>query len=205
MGNREDLLAGAKRCLYEKGYAHTTARDIAAAAGVSLAAIGYHFRSKEALLNAALFEVIGDWGKELEGAMAVDVPPGATPQERFERYWARVIESFTTHRPVWAATLEIVAEIDRVPEVRQLIADGLQDGRKAWARLLQNIDAAVEGQKAQAIGSFYQALLTGVLVQWMVDPARAPSARALTDALRAVAAGGQSADEGEPTSPGGDE
>ncbi|MGH4006514.1 MAG: TetR family transcriptional regulator, partial [Pseudonocardiaceae bacterium] len=44
MGNREDLLAGAKRCLYEKGYGRTTARDIAAAAGgVSLAAIGYHF------------------------------------------------------------------------------------------------------------------------------------------------------------------
>ena len=29
MGNREDLLAGAKKCLYEKGYARTTARDIA--------------------------------------------------------------------------------------------------------------------------------------------------------------------------------
>ena len=35
MGNREDLLAGAQRCLYEKGYARTTARDIASASGVS--------------------------------------------------------------------------------------------------------------------------------------------------------------------------
>jgi AcrR family transcriptional regulator len=205
MGNREDLLAGAKRCLYEKGYAHTTARDIAAASGVSLAAIGYHFRSKEALLNAALFEVIGDWGKELERAMAVDVPPGAAPLERFERYWARVIESFMTHRPVWAATLEIVAEIDRVPEVRQLIADGLQDGRTAWARLLQNVDAAVEGQKAQAVGSFYQALLSGVLIQWMVDPARAPSARDLSDALRTVAASVHLADEDHPAGQVGEE
>ena len=34
MGNREDLLAGAKKCLYEKGYARTTARDIASAADV---------------------------------------------------------------------------------------------------------------------------------------------------------------------------
>ena len=53
MGNREDLLAGAKRCLYEKGYASTTARDIATASGTSLAAIGYHFGSKEALMNQA--------------------------------------------------------------------------------------------------------------------------------------------------------
>ena len=29
MGNREALLEGAKRCLLEKGYSRTTARDIA--------------------------------------------------------------------------------------------------------------------------------------------------------------------------------
>ncbi|MET1071471.1 MAG: TetR family transcriptional regulator, partial [Umezawaea sp.] len=34
MGNREDLLVGAKRCLLDKGYARTTARDIATEAGV---------------------------------------------------------------------------------------------------------------------------------------------------------------------------
>ena len=45
MGNREALLLGAKCCLLEKGLARTTARDIGGAAGVSLAAIGYHFRS----------------------------------------------------------------------------------------------------------------------------------------------------------------
>jgi AcrR family transcriptional regulator len=42
VGNREQLLEAAKRCLYEKGYSRTTARDIATAANVSLAAIGYH-------------------------------------------------------------------------------------------------------------------------------------------------------------------
>src|SRR5690606_38768776 len=51
MGQRQDLLAGAKRCIAEKGYSRTTARDIPAASGANLAAIGYHFGSKEALLN----------------------------------------------------------------------------------------------------------------------------------------------------------
>jgi AcrR family transcriptional regulator len=32
MGNREALLEGARECLSERGYARTTARDIAAAA-----------------------------------------------------------------------------------------------------------------------------------------------------------------------------
>ena len=66
MGNREALLAGAKRCLIEKGYARTTARDIAAASGVSLAAIGYHFGSKDALMNQAIYEFVGEWGDEVQ-------------------------------------------------------------------------------------------------------------------------------------------
>jgi AcrR family transcriptional regulator len=54
MGNREALLSGAKQSLLEKGYDRSTVRDITAAAGgVSMAAIGYHFGSREALLTAA--------------------------------------------------------------------------------------------------------------------------------------------------------
>ena len=58
MGNREDLLRGAKRCIVELGYARTTARDIADAAGTSLAAIGYHFGSKQNLVTTAMTEML---------------------------------------------------------------------------------------------------------------------------------------------------
>ena len=54
MGHREALLDGARRCLLERGYARTTARDLVAASGTNLASIGYHFGSKEALLNGAM-------------------------------------------------------------------------------------------------------------------------------------------------------
>ncbi len=72
MGNREDLIEGARRCIIEKGYARTTARDIAGAAGVSLAAIGYHFGSKEALMAEALLSTGIQIGDSLD----------ARPQER---------------------------------------------------------------------------------------------------------------------------
>lgn len=65
MGHREDLLEGAKRCLLEKGYARTTARDIVAASGTNLASIGYHYGSKEALLNLAFLKVTEEWGELL--------------------------------------------------------------------------------------------------------------------------------------------
>src|SRR6185295_1229331 len=93
MGHREDLLAGAVRCLREKGYAHTTARDIVAASGTNLASIGYHYGSTRALLNA-----MDDFGAEMARAIGEPDPgPNAlepSALERFEQFWTRVIDSF---------------------------------------------------------------------------------------------------------------
>ena len=194
MGNREDLLAGARHCLYEKGYARTTARDIAAASGVSLAAIGYHFGSKEALLNAALMEAIEEWGDELERALAA-ADPAAEPLERFEATWTRVIESFATHRPLWMATFEVFAQIERVPQVREQLAAAMQEARRDLATLFQAIGPTVDERRVLAVGSLYHALLSGVLVQWLIDPEHAPSGRDLADALRAIVADIEPIDE----------
>lgn len=201
MGNREALLAGAKHCLYEKGYRATTAREIATASGVSLAAIGYHFGSKEALLNAALIQATEEWGEELDRALSMDTDPHATPVERFEVVWTRVIESLAAYRPLWAAQFEIFAQIDRMPEIRQFLADAQQRGRLGLAQLLQNIDPTVEPDKAQAVGGFYHALLSGMLVQWLTDPTRAPSGRDLADALRTILSGIGPVGEIEPAGP----
>lgn len=186
MGNREALLAGARRCLYEKGYGRTTARDIATASGVSLAAIGYHFGSKEALLNAALIEATEEWGEQLEQALGTVIDPDATPIERFEAVWTRVIESLAAYRPLWAAQFEIFAQIDHAPEVREFLAAAQQRGRLGLAALLQNIDPGAEQAKAHAVGGFYHALLSGLLVQWLTDPDNAPSGPELADALRTI-------------------
>jgi AcrR family transcriptional regulator len=192
MGNREDLLAGARRCLYERGYAHTTARDIAAASGTSLAAIGYHFRSTKALLNEALIEATKEWGEELERALDVEVAPDAGLLERFEAVWTRVIASFTTHRQLWATQLEVVTQIEQTPELREQLAEGLEQARLGLAELIQWIDP--DDPAAKLVGSFYQALLTGVLVQWLIDPEHAPSGRDLAEALRLIAAAADASD-----------
>jgi AcrR family transcriptional regulator len=197
MGNREALLAGATRCLYERGYARTTARDVAAAAGVSLAGIGYHFGSLEALLNAALVAAIGAWGDELGRALAAAGDPASGSLERFEATWTRVVESFPAHRPLLVASFEAFAQIDRAPEVRRVLAEALQQGRTGLAALSQNLDEdAVDGAAIRTVGSFSQALLTGVIAQWLVDPARAPSGRDLADALRRIVAAADPAGPG---------
>src|SRR5215217_4173397 len=104
MRNREALVEGAKTCLLEKGYSRTTARDIATAAGVSLAAIGYHFGSTEALLNEALFAAVEEWGTALRAALS---PPQSGKDDRFEAVWASIIASFASHRPLWTTQFEL--------------------------------------------------------------------------------------------------
>lgn len=148
----------------------------------------YQFKSTEALMNAAMMDSIADWGEELQRAMVAEVDPEATPSERFEAYWSRVLGSFDTHRELWAATLEILSQVGHAPELRDAIAEGLHQGRLLWAQLIQNIDAATDEKRALAVGSLYQALLSGVIVQWLMDPERAPSSRDLADALRIIAA-----------------
>jgi AcrR family transcriptional regulator len=190
VGHRAALLAGAKRCLYEKGYARTTARDIVAASGTNLASIGYHFGSKEALLAAALIEATGEWGDALERLLAADVADGgaraADPLGRFEATWTRVIESLATHRPLWVASFEAVAQAERSPQVREYLAEALERARFGLAEMLQGLAGPVDERAARTVGSFYQALLSGVLVQWLIDPSRAPSGHDLAEGLRRI-------------------
>jgi AcrR family transcriptional regulator len=189
MGNREDLLAAAKRLLYEKGYARITARDLTAASGVSLAAIGYHFGSKEALLNAARIEALGEWADELGRTLAAGSGSEGTPLERFEGIWAKVIESFATHRPLWTASFELLAQLDQAPaEVRAAVADAQERARLGLAALFHHLDPTVDQRSAWVVGSFYLALLPGVMAQWLIDPEHAPSARDLTQALQRILA-----------------
>ena len=187
MGHREDLLAGAVLCLREKGYARTTARDIVAASGTNLASIGYHYGSTQALLNAAVFKTMEDFGAEIGQVMGADADLAGPVPERFERFWAHVIDSVRANPGVWAATFDVFGVAQRDPQVRAAVAQALDDGRALWASALYGLDGHGDDQPvARAVGSLHQALLSGVLVQWLIDPDRAPSAADLTAALRAV-------------------
>ncbi|MFJ1884933.1 TetR/AcrR family transcriptional regulator [Streptomyces sp. NPDC088137] len=192
MGHREDLLEGAKRCLLEKGYARTTARDIVAASGTNLASIGYHYGSKEALLNLAFVKVTEEWGDLLaddgqERAEGDDA--SGPPLDQFRDTWERVIDSFEETRSVWQLQMEVVSRIDKDPELRKALLDPQREGRDGLAEGMLGIDPEKDPEKARVAGLFCQALLAGVMVQWLMDSESAPSAQDLTDGLKVVLEG----------------
>ncbi|MEW9534081.1 TetR/AcrR family transcriptional regulator [Microbispora sp. NPDC049125] len=189
MGNREDLIAGARRCLEEKGWARTTVRDISAASGgVSMAAIGYHFGSREALLNAALIEAIDDWGAQTGRVLADFGQAGSTPAERYEAMWDRVIASLAENRKLWLATVEALIQAEHSEELRRYLSDGQSEGRRGLAALLAGVEEdTVDQATVRTLGAVQLALLSGVLTQWLTDPQRAPTGAEVIAGLRALA------------------
>ena len=188
VGNREDLLAGAKRCLVEKGYARTTARDIAAVSGVSLAAIGYHFGSKEALMNQAIYEFVGEWGEEVERALTAEGALDAEPLKRFESIMGRTIESFSgPARGLWAAQLELMSPMEHNEELRTFLAQVQRVAAVGLAELFLGLDPGQDPESVRTAGSLLHAMFIGILVKWFMDPDQALSARELAEGMRILA------------------
>jgi AcrR family transcriptional regulator len=188
MGNRDALLLAAKKCLLEKGYNRTTARDIASAAGVSLAAIGYHFDSKDALLTEALLLAFGEWDQELQRTLQNSASSSDTPADRFELIWAKLMATFETHRPLWVANFELFTQVVSQPVTRAFLAGSLHAARTGLAALfLDQDESTITDETSRTIGTFHHVLLSGLILQWLIDPASSLSAKDLIAALRRTA------------------
>ena len=189
MGNREDLLAGALRCLKEKGWARTTVRDIAAAAGVNHAAIGYHFGSREDLLMAAFVQAMDEWGDEIGRAVAAVVDPTSSPREQYEAMWEATIESYKGSRQLWMASIEAGVQAEYSPKVRALLAGGVREGRMGFAAALSGVpEDSLDDETERTYGGVQMALMSGMVMQWMFDPDHAPSGKNVADGIMALAA-----------------
>ncbi|MGW2023520.1 TetR/AcrR family transcriptional regulator [Streptomyces decoyicus] len=193
MGHREDLLEGAKRCLLEKGYARTTARDIVAASGANLASIGYHYGSKDALMRQAIIASSEEWGASVAQVPAVGggaAAGDADPLERFAAVWDAVLQRIATEREFIAAQVEVLGLLPRDTALREAIGEVLPEGGEGLVAVFEGVpDTEVDPEAARVVGSFYQALLTGLMVQSLLTPDAMPSGRDLATALRRVTAG----------------
>ncbi|MGW4500583.1 TetR/AcrR family transcriptional regulator [Micromonospora sp. NPDC004336] len=185
MGQREDLLAGAKRCLAERGYAHTTARDIVAVTGANLASIGYHFGSKDALLNAAVIETFEEWGDAVADAVTADL--AGTPAERLEQFLVGLLGAAPEKRNVLVASVQAYAQAEFAAEVHEQLLRIYADSRRDLAALVLAVHPDdVSPDAARTVGSLALALINGVMLQWMLDPASTPSAGDLAQAIRTL-------------------
>jgi AcrR family transcriptional regulator len=184
LGHREDLLEGAKTSLLERGYARTTARDIVAASGTNLASIGYHFGSKDALMVEAMMQLMRDWGDTFSppALREIDMPS----RERFTGAWTRLIEQFAADPQLLIASFEIFAQIERIPELKAMMAAAYEEIRTDFAFDFLSPAPDLQGETLRAVSSLMLALLTGLAAQYLADPERAPTVPQIVAGLRFI-------------------
>lgn len=180
--NREALLRGAAECVAARGYARTTARDIAEASGVSLAAIGYHFGSTETLLEEVIYQGLARWSDHLERLLADSSDGAADPTV----LWNRVQQSFNGHRGVLLASYELLLQAQEKPQIRDRLAAALSAGRQGLAKIMAGVDPATEPERGRRLGAFYYTMLSGLLTQWLIDPDHTPTGAELAQALTEI-------------------
>jgi len=187
MGNREDLLAGARKAIIERGVAKTTARDIAAAAGVSLAAIGYHFGSKDRLITEALAEALGtDIGDRMDAL--VHDGSGQPPLEAFAHLWNGMPQIFEDNREGMLASLENLVRVARTPESQTYMAESLSSAYADLGRAVREAHPDFDEDTAQAIGELYFVLTQGLGILWTITRGgNLPDGARLTKAIAALA------------------
>ena len=132
------LIAGATDCLRRYGLRGTTSRAIAAAAGVNLGAITYHFGSKDELVARALLETVRGW---LAPAMAI-LKRDMDPAERLVAAVGELQRTFTEARDMLPVYLEALVSASRndtlkrgveelFTEVRAFLSAQLREQREA--------------------------------------------------------------------------
>ena len=85
--SRERLLLAAMRLFAEQGFATTSTREIALAAGTNIASISYYFGDKAGLYRAAFYELAPHPGKDV----AAFTSPGATLRESLQAFYAMLL------------------------------------------------------------------------------------------------------------------
>lgn len=177
---RGALIEGALQCLRERGYARTTARDIAAASGANLGLIGYYFGSKEALLNAALIEAFTRWTNRMARMTAT---PGGDLSSSLRAAAKEMDRAFAGDRPLLVAFVEALAQAERSDDLRRQLAEGYEGLRASTAAAL--VSRGLSGDD-RAIASLLMALVDGLMIQHLLDPEGTPSTDALLDAVGGI-------------------
>jgi hypothetical protein len=105
--------------------------------------------------------------------------------DRFAAIWQKVIESFQRSAKLWAVQFELLAVLEREPDLRMSFAEDTRQARIALADMFGVITE--DDEEAVKIGALYQALLAGLAAQYLGDPESVPSGADLLEAVRLIA------------------
>ncbi|MGI8714926.1 MAG: TetR/AcrR family transcriptional regulator [Solirubrobacteraceae bacterium] len=187
MTNREALLEAALASLQDKGYADTTARDVATRAGVSLGAIGYHYGTVQELLDAALAQGVQRWLEPLAAVLSQTQPP---PLKELGPALDRLLASLSANRPLVIAYFEALLRAERSPALRTALAGDFNALRTTLtsgiAQTLGHHSDTMSPDPSTA-ATLIMAAFDGLIIQWLLDPDQLPNGQLIAETLQRAA------------------
>jgi AcrR family transcriptional regulator len=149
--------------------AGTTSRDIAAAAGVKVAAITYHFGSKEELISQALLQAVRAWLEPARQVLARADSPAAIAVEAIEL----LRRSFDEAGDLLPAYFEALLQAPRRAPLRQGVEQLLGELRVLLRTGMQRQQAAgllPAWVEPDAMAALFLALADGVALHAALRP-----------------------------------
>ena len=189
MSHHDKLLKAARQLILDKGFAATTARDLVAASDTNLGSIGYHFGSREALLNQAIEELFDEW-TELLGSAAFSAQD-APPLERLRASWKAMLDTLGEHEALIRAFIEALAHAERSPAFRKIMRDHYRRIQRTVAGLVETAlgpEAVAKGADPMVIAVYLIAVFDGLALQYRMAPDATPGGEELVSALAAAVA-----------------
>jgi AcrR family transcriptional regulator len=179
--HRTRLLQAARILLREREYANITARDLVAASNTNLGSIGYHFGSKEALLNEAIGLALEDWaeaiGSAIRGEERAGLPALMASSLRV------VLDEYDSIRPYYLAFIEALARSARSPKLREQLAAHYNRQRDRVADwIAESLTDTLEHDEARHLASLLIGTADGMLIQSFIEAKDTPSSGELATA-----------------------
>lgn len=177
-GTRERVLDALQRIIAERGLDQVSIREVAAAAGVSIGTVQYYCRSKEEMLRIA-YERVAD--EIIRRATTVD--PAGTVGQVLRRGLLQLLPLDGPRRTESLVYLAFAARACVTPWLAQLQHAKLAEFRTRCASALRRAQESGEappGLDVEAAAATIAALVDGLLLHTLTDPAGLPPEAAVT-------------------------
>ncbi len=180
LATRNSILDTAEQVFMEKGVSNTSLAQLAEAAGVTRGAIYWHFRNKADLFDAMMSRVVLPMEEMAARAGDDDLED---PLAYVRACALNVLDHLTSNaqcRRVFEICCHKVEYVDEMVQVRRRHIEARDNCLKYMERGLRN--AAKRGMLAASVNPRLaavglHALVDGLIVNWVLDPAYLPLAR----------------------------
>jgi AcrR family transcriptional regulator len=192
------LLKAAKQLVLERGYASTSVRELAAVSGTNLAAVNYHFGSRENLLNEAILESFLEWADSIGrvSAQLTSADPNAGPLEHMAAQARPLLAEYPERLPLFVMALEALLQAQRSPELRSRLASHYAEQRRQASEYIiagtPGYEPPPHGEPpprmVEVAASFMLAVIDGLFLQSLLDPEAIPTGDELATLYEGLAA-----------------